>query len=155
MSHPATAAAVCALALEFVDLALVDFSVVAVRASTVGMAAVSCACAALGLDLRPLHQLMSLGSVNNLMFQFMLGTMLEGGPGRLDGLKFSLANASKDLRAYTALAADLGVPASVGAAVHQALVQANALGLGDKYIASLITAQEQLAGVTIVPKDSQ
>jgi hypothetical protein len=42
----------------------------------------------------------------------------------------------------------------VGAAVHQALVQANALGLGDKYIASLITAQEKLAGVAIVPKDA-
>ena len=108
-----------------------------------------------GLDLRPLHELMSLGSVNNLMFQFMLGTMLAGGPGRLDGLKFSLANASKDLRAYTALAADLGVPANVGAAVHQSLVQANALGLGDKYIASLITAQERLAGVAIVPKDGK
>jgi 3-hydroxyisobutyrate dehydrogenase-like beta-hydroxyacid dehydrogenase len=108
-----------------------------------------------GLDLHALHKLMSLGSVNNLMFQFMLGTMLEGGPGRLDGLKFSLSNASKDLRAYTAMAADLGVAAPVGAAVHQALVQANALGLGDKFIASLITAQEKLAGVTIVPKDGK
>ena len=108
-----------------------------------------------GLDLHALHKLMSLGSVNNLMFQFMLGTMLEGGPGRLDGLKFSLSNASKDLRAYTARAADLGVAAPVGAAVHQALVQANALGLGDKFIASLITAQEKLAGVTIVPKDGK
>ena len=54
--------------------------------------------AKVGLDLRALHQLMSLGSVNNLMFQFMLGTMLEGGPNQLDGLKFSLSNAMKDVR---------------------------------------------------------
>ena len=32
-----------------------------------------------GLDISKLHQLMSLGSVNNLMFQFMVKNMLEGG----------------------------------------------------------------------------
>ena len=83
------------------------------------------------------------------MFQFMVGTMLEGGPHRLEGLKFSLGNAMKDLRAYTHLTEGLGIPSPVGEAVHQSLVQANALGLGDKYIASLITAQEKLLGVTI------
>ena len=51
-----------------------------------------------GLDIRKLHELMSLGSVNNLMFQFMVKNMLEGGPEQLDGLKFSLANAEKDVR---------------------------------------------------------
>ena len=106
-----------------------------------------------GLDLRALHRLMSLGSVNNLMFQFMLGTMLEGGPHRLEGLKFSLGNAMKDLRAYSNLSDSLHLPSHVGKSVHEALVQANALGLGDKYIASLITAQEMLHGVTIVPKE--
>jgi 3-hydroxyisobutyrate dehydrogenase-like beta-hydroxyacid dehydrogenase len=107
------------------------------------------AAAKTGLDVRALHKLMSLGSVNNLMFQFMVGTMLEGGPHRLEGLKFSLGNAMKDLRAYTHLTEGLGIPSPVGEAVHQSLVQANALGLGDKYIASLITAQEKLLGVTI------
>ena len=144
--------------------------------------------AKVGLDLRALHKLMSLGSVNNcasaarvrtlareqhnvitshlissltspraraclpraaVMFQFMLGTMLEGGPQRLDGLKFSLGNAVKDLRAYTHLTESLTLPSPVGEAVHQSLVQANALGLGDKYIASLITAQERLCNVKI------
>ena len=105
--------------------------------------------AKVGLDLRALHKLMSLGSVNNLMFQFMLGTMLEGGPQRLEGLKFSLGNAVKDLRAYTHLTESLTLPSPVGEAVHQSLVQANALGLGDKYIASLITAQERLCNVKI------
>lgn len=54
--------------------------------------------AKVGLDIRPLYQLMSLGSVNNLMFQFMVGKMLEGGPEQLEGLKFSLSNAEKDVR---------------------------------------------------------
>ena len=52
-----------------------------------------------GLDVHALYKLMSLGSVNNLMFQFMVGKMLEGGPEQLEGLKFSLGNAEKDVRA--------------------------------------------------------
>ena len=68
---------------------------------------------------------------------------------QLHGLKFSLGNAVKDLRAYTHLTESLTLPSPVGEAVHQSLVQANALGLGDKYIASLITAQERLCNVKI------
>ena len=39
------------------------------------------------------------------------------------------------------------LPSIVGEAVHQSLVTANALGFGDKYVPSLIEAQEKLAGV--------
>jgi len=53
------------------------------------------------------------------------------------------------LRAYTHLTESLMLPSTVGEAVHQSLVQANAFGLGEKYIASLITAQEKLTGVSI------
>ena len=108
-----------------------------------------------GLDLKALHKLMSLGSVNNLMFQFMVGTMLEGGPNQLDGLKFSLANACKDLKNYTHLTEALQQPTPVADAVHSALIQANSFGLGDKYIASLITAQEKLHGIKISTLPSQ
>jgi hypothetical protein len=34
--------------------------------------------------------------------------------------------------------------------LHQALVQANALGLGDKFVPSLIEAHEKLNGMQIV-----
>lgn len=61
----------------------------------------------------------------------------------------------KDLRAYTHLTESLCLPSTVGEAVHQSLVTANCLGLGDKYIASLITAQEKLTGVKIVPDDEK
>jgi len=44
----------------------------------------------------------------------------------------------------------IATSATLGEAVHQTLVQANLLGFGDKYIASLMEAQEKLAGVTIV-----
>ena len=112
------------------------------------------ACAAAvksGLSLHKLHEVISAGAVNSGIFQMMVGRMLEGN-GDLTGLKFTLANAMKDLRYYTHLAESLPVPAIVGEAVHQSLVNANLLGLGERYVASLIEAQEKLAGVSIVPR---
>ena len=44
------------------------------------------------------------------------------------------------------------MPAIVGEAVHQSLLTANLLGFGDKYVASLLEAQEKLSGVDIVPR---
>ena len=109
------------------------------------------AAAKAGLSIRKLHELISAGAVNSGIFQMMVGKMLEGN-GDLTGLKFTLANAMKDLRYYTHLAEGLPVPATIGEAVHQSLVTANLLGLGDKYVASLIEAQEKLAGIAIVPR---
>jgi 3-hydroxyisobutyrate dehydrogenase-like beta-hydroxyacid dehydrogenase len=101
-----------------------------------------------GLSLQKLHQLISAGAVNSGLFQMMVGRMLE--TGALDGLKFTLSNAAKDLRYYTHFTESLMLPSIVGEAVHQSLVTANALGFGDKYVPSLIEAQEKLAGVKIV-----
>ncbi|MGH8852052.1 MAG: NAD(P)-dependent oxidoreductase [Casimicrobiaceae bacterium] len=113
-------------------------------------AAEACAaCAKAGVPVAKLHEIISAGGVNSGVFQAMVGKMLESGD--LSGLKFTLVNAMKDLRYYTHLAESLPTPAIVGGAVHQSLVHANLLGFGDKYIASLIEAQEKLAGVSIVP----
>jgi len=101
-----------------------------------------------GLSLTKLHQLISAGAVNSGLFQMMVGKMLEN--GSLDGLKFTLSNAAKDLRYYTHFTESLMLPSIIGEAVHQTLVTANALGFGDKYVASLIEAQEKLTGTRIV-----
>ena len=101
-----------------------------------------------GLSLTKLHQLVSAGAVNSGLFQMLLGKMLES--GSLDGLKFTLSNAAKDLRYYTHFTESLMLPSIVGEAVHQSLVTANALGFGEKYVPSLVEAQEKLAGVKIV-----
>ena len=101
-----------------------------------------------GLSIRKLHEVISAGAVNSGLFQMVVGKMLESGD--LTGLKFSLANAAKDLRYYTHLTESLMLPSIVGEAVHQSLVTANALGFGDKYVPSLIEAQEKLTGVAIV-----
>jgi 3-hydroxyisobutyrate dehydrogenase-like beta-hydroxyacid dehydrogenase len=104
-----------------------------------------------GLSLKKLHEVISAGAVNSGIFQMIVGKMLEGN-GDLTGLKFTLVNAMKDLRYYTHVAESLPVPCIVGDAVHQSLVTANLLGFGDKYVASLVEAQEKLAGVKIVPR---
>jgi len=112
----------------------------------------ACAAAAKsGLSIKKLHEVISAGAVNSGIFQMIVGKMLEGN-GDLTGLKFTLVNAMKDLRYYTHLAESLPVPCIVGEAVHQSLVTANLLGLGEKYVASLVEAQEKLAGVSIVPR---
>lgn len=111
----------------------------------------ACAAAAKsGLSIAKLHAVISAGGVNSGLFQMMVGKMLESGD--LSGLKFTLTNAAKDLRYYTHFTESMMIPSIVGEAVHQSLVTANALGFGDKYVPSLIEAQEKLAGVSIVPR---
>ena len=109
-----------------------------------------CAAAKSGLSLRKLHELISAGPVNCGLFQMLVGKMLESGD--LSGLKFTLSNAAKDVRYYTHFTESMMLPSTIGEAVHQTLVTANALGLGDKYVPSLIEAQEKLTGVSIVPR---
>ena len=103
-----------------------------------------------GLSIRKLHEVISAGAVNSGLFQMLVGRMLEGGD--LTGLRFTLSNAAKDLRYYTHFTESMMLPSVVGEAVHQSLVTANALGFGDRYVASLIEAQERIGNVKIVPR---
>ena len=103
-----------------------------------------------GLSIRRLHEVISAGAVNSGLFQMIVGRMLEGGD--LTGLRFTIANATKDLRYYTHFTESMMIPSTIGEAVHQSLVTANALGFGEKFVPSLVEAQERLAGVTIVPR---
>jgi 3-hydroxyisobutyrate dehydrogenase-like beta-hydroxyacid dehydrogenase len=101
-----------------------------------------------GIDPLKLVELVSAGAVNSGIFQAMAKTL----HGDLAGLKFELDNARKDIRYYTHLAESLAVPSVVGEAVHQSLVIASALGHGRKFVPSLVEAQEQLSGATLVPR---
>ena len=115
-----------------------------------GVAEACATCAKAGVSIAKLHELVSAGAVNSGIFQLMVGKMLESGD--LTGLKFTLVNAMKDLRYYTHFAESLPTPAIIGEAVHQSLVNANLLGFGDKFVASLIEAQEKLGSVEIVQR---
>jgi 3-hydroxyisobutyrate dehydrogenase-like beta-hydroxyacid dehydrogenase len=103
-----------------------------------------------GLDLNRLYDVVSAGGVNCGIFQMMAAKTLK--EGALDGFRFGISNAQKDLRYYTHLAESLPVATFMGEAAHQSFVQAVNLGLGDKLIASLFEAQERVNDVRIVPR---
>jgi 3-hydroxyisobutyrate dehydrogenase-like beta-hydroxyacid dehydrogenase len=118
-----------------------------------GHAAVTCealaACARTGIDLDVFYQLVTAGGANSAMFQMVVPKALKGD---FTGLQFTLANAKKDIGYYQSMLANAPLAGTMGAALHQALVQANALGLGDKYIPSLIEAHEKLNGIQVVKR---
>ncbi|MEO7851132.1 MAG: NAD(P)-dependent oxidoreductase [Rubrivivax sp.] len=102
-----------------------------------------------GLSIQKLFDVVSAGGVNSGIFQMMVGRMLQGD---LTGLKFAIANGCKDLRYYTHMSEMLPTSSFIAEAAHQSFVQAVNLGHGDKFIASLLEAQEQLNAVSIVPR---
>jgi 3-hydroxyisobutyrate dehydrogenase-like beta-hydroxyacid dehydrogenase len=102
-----------------------------------------------GMSLQKVFEVISAGGVNSGIFQMMVGRMLHGD---LAGLKFSIANAQKDLRYYTHLAEMLPTTSFMAEAAHQSFVQAANLGHGDAFIASLLKVREQLDQVQIVPR---
>jgi 3-hydroxyisobutyrate dehydrogenase-like beta-hydroxyacid dehydrogenase len=116
-----------------------------------GSAALVCeslaACARAGLDLDMFYRLVSAGGANSNMFQMLVPKAMRGD---LSGLLFTLGNAQKDIGYYQQFAAAAGLPGPMGAALMQTLVQANALGLGDRYVASLIEAHERINGMQVV-----
>jgi len=118
-----------------------------------GTAALACeslaACAKVGIDLETFYKLISAGGANSAMFQMVVPKALQGD---LTGLLFTLANAKKDMGYYQSMVAAAPLAGSMGAALHQALVQANARGLGDKFVPSLIEAHEKVNGMQVVKR---
>ena len=110
-----------------------------------GMAAAAKA----GLSLQKVFEVVSAGGVNSGIFQMMVGRALQGD---LTGLKFAIGNGQKDLRYFTHLSESLPTTSFVAEAAHQSFVLAANLGFGERFIASLLEAQEQINDVRIVPR---
>jgi 3-hydroxyisobutyrate dehydrogenase-like beta-hydroxyacid dehydrogenase len=102
-----------------------------------------------GLSIQKLYDVVSAGGVNSGIFQMMVGRALQGD---LTGLKFAIDNGRKDLRYFTHLSESLPTTSFIAEAAHQSFVLASNLGLGERFIASLLEAQEQINGVKIVPR---
>jgi 3-hydroxyisobutyrate dehydrogenase-like beta-hydroxyacid dehydrogenase len=118
-----------------------------------GHAAITCealaACARVGIDLEVFLKLVSAGGANSNMFQMLVPKALKGD---LTGLLFTLGNAKKDIGYYQQMMAGATLAGPMGAALHQLLVQANALGLGEKFVPSLIEAYERVNGLQVVKR---
>ena len=101
----------------------------------------------MGVDPQKLVDVVSLGAVNNGIFQAVLAQTLQG---NFAALKFALDNARKDIRYYTHMTESVPMTSIMGEATHQSLVNACMLGFGDEFVPSLIKAQEKLNGTSIV-----
>lgn len=100
----------------------------------------------MGVDPQKLVDVVSLGAVNNGIFQAVLAQTLQG---NFSALKFALDNARKDIRYYTHMTEGLPMTSIMGEATHQSLVNACMLGFGEEFVPSLIKAQEKLNGTRI------
>lgn len=98
-----------------------------------------------GIDPKDVEQVLGLGSADSRLLHLM-GRALDGDHA---GMVFQLDNARKDVRYYTRMAGEAGVPVPVGDAVHEALGIASALGFGGEYVPSLVKAQAKLLGVEV------
>ena len=107
-----------------------------------------CACASTGLDISKYYEVVSAGGANSGIFQLIVPKALN--EGDYSGLKFSLANAAKDLRYYTRMTADTGLTGNLGNAVHHALVQGLKIGFSEGYVGDLIRAQARLNDQSIL-----
>ncbi len=107
------------------------------------------ACARVGLSLENFFQLVSAGGANSNMFQMLVPKALKGD---LTGLMFTLGNAKKDIGYYQQMVAGAPLAGPMGSALHQVLVQANALGLGEKFVPSLLEAYERVNALQIVKR---
>jgi len=118
-----------------------------------GHAAIACeslaACARAGLDQKVFLDLVTAGGANSAMFQMLVPKALHGD---LTGLMFTLGNAKKDIGYYQQMTTGATLATPMAAALHQLLVQANALGLGEKFVPSLIEAYEKVNGLQIIKR---
>lgn len=96
------------------------------------------ACKATGVDVGKLFEVVSKGGANSGIFQMIVKGYVES--GALDGLKFSLANAQKDLGYFVDMAMNAGLVAPMGAAVHNQLATARAVGYDEGLVGDLVAA---------------
>jgi 3-hydroxyisobutyrate dehydrogenase-like beta-hydroxyacid dehydrogenase len=106
-----------------------------------------CACAATGVDLQRFAKVVAGGGANSGIFQMIVPKILE--QNDFSGLKFSLANAAKDLRYYNRMIADLPLAQVMAPAVHASLVQAINAGFGEGLVGDMVAAHCKLNGVQL------
>lgn len=108
-----------------------------------------CACAATGVDLARFAKVVGGGGANSGIFQLIVPKILE--QQDYSGLKFSLANAAKDLRYYNRMVSEVPLSGSMGPAVQNSLVQALNGGFPDGLVGDMVAAHCKLNGVTLTP----
>lgn len=97
------------------------------------------------VDPQLLVDVLAAGLVNNSLLHWMGDTL----HGTFDSMVFGLQNARKDVRYYSRLAGEVGVPAVVGDGVLESLTMVCRTEFGDEFVPSMVKAQAQLNNVEI------
>ena len=106
-------------------------------------------CAASGVDLRAMYQVMSRGAADSGVLRKMIPAFLEGD---LTGHQFALANALKDVTYARAMMAGCGFDSRLVEAIRQTYSEAVEKGYGDRLMASLMEMHEERIGKPVVPR---
>lgn len=104
-----------------------------------------------GIDPKVLQDVLNVGSLKSLLLD-NIGKSLYGD---YTGMQFALGNARKDMRYYSRLAGELGVPPLIGDGVHEAFAIAVALGYGESFVPSIVEAAQKLNDVEIRAHDAE
>ncbi len=109
-----------------------------------------CACAATGVDLARFAKVVGGGGANSGIFQLIVPKILE--QNDFSGLKFSLANAAKDLRYYHRMTSEIPLSGNMGPAVLTSLVQAINGGFANGMVGDMVAAHCKANGVELKPR---
>lgn len=107
-------------------------------------------CAAAGVDMRKLYDVMAGGGANSGVLRKMIPPFLEGD---LTGHAFAIANGRKDVSYFREMAKGLGVDSILVEPLLATYDEALRLGLGERLMASLMELHEMRNGLRIVPRD--
>ncbi|NRA15455.1 MAG: NAD(P)-dependent oxidoreductase [Oceanospirillaceae bacterium] len=105
------------------------------------------ACKATGVDLQRFRAVISAGGGNSGIFQMIVPAILD--EGSFDGMKFSIANASKDLGYLNRMLSDAQVTAPMATLVHNALLHAANNGFTNGLVGALVADQAKANKVDI------
>jgi 3-hydroxyisobutyrate dehydrogenase-like beta-hydroxyacid dehydrogenase len=104
------------------------------------------ACKATGVDLDKFREVISAGGGNSGIFQMVVPAILD--EGSFEGMKFSLANAAKDLGYFTEMADASGLQVPLATDVRDALLAA-VEHRPDGLVAALVEVAAKQNGLTI------
>jgi 3-hydroxyisobutyrate dehydrogenase-like beta-hydroxyacid dehydrogenase len=94
-------------------------------------------CDRVGVERRSLHDVISKGPLKSSLLRMTAEEILKG---NLDGLKFSIRNAQKDISYFTNMAQGGSAASSLSADLVRVLTEAVSQGLGESFLSRLVDA---------------
>lgn len=106
-----------------------------------------CACKATGVDLQRFANVISAGGGNSGIFQMIVPAILA--EGSFDGMKFSIANATKDLTYLNSMLAGAKLSTPMAALTLNAFIHAGNNGQADGLVGAIVADQSAMNNLDI------